>query len=391
MKVYLDNNATTYLIPEVKKSIRDILNNSLANPSSVHSDGAAARELLEAARWDTAALIGTIPEQVFFTSGATESNNQILQGICRVENTRKKIVTTTVEHSSILNTCAALEQMGHEVVYIPVNSQGQIDLDDFYAAVKGGATLASVQWVNNETGILQPIRELGEICRREDVLFHTDAAQAVGKFNIDVENLPIDFLSLTGHKIHAPKGIGAIYCRQRTLLPSFIFGGPQEQGQRAGTENLLGIVGLGTACRVRMRVLSEFVEQTSALVKRFEDQVLSTIADMLIIGERSERVCNTTNLMFCRTDGQALVAQLDSAGISCSQSSACTSSRPEPSYVLRAMGFSEQEAYDCVRFSFSSSNQPSEVDYVVSTITDISVRLRSVSDGVLTVREEVTV
>jgi cysteine desulfurase len=250
-------------------------------------------------------------------------------------------------------------------------------LSEVEAAITPNTTLVSIQWVNNETGVIQPVKAISEICHKQDVQFHTDAAQAVGKINIDLSALPVDFLSLSGHKFHGPQGVGALYTRNRKLLSSIIRGGPQEGGLRAGTENLPGIAGIGKAAELRHERLNQVLEKLRALRDRFEKQVVETVPETEVTGDSNNRICNTTNILFRGVDGQALVARLDMEGIRCSQSSACTNQRPEPSYVLRAMGLSEEEAYSSVRFSFSEQNSDEEIEYAVTAIEKICKQLRS--------------
>ena len=376
MGIYLDNNATTHLDARVRTAIQEAMAEPISNASSAHSAGNRSRRLIEQAREQVGQLIGALPERVFFTSGCTEGNNQVLMSAAQGRNPAR-IVTTAVEHSSILTTCEYLESLGHIVVYLPVDANGRVDLDDLSQALEQPTDIVSVQWTNNETGVIMPIEEIAAMCRPAGVPFHADAAQAVGKLPMHVADLPIDFLTLSGHKLHAPPGIGAVYCAEEARLSPLLHGGPQEDAQRPGTENILGIIGLGSAAGIRANGLREHIQYMSQLRGEFETAVLAQIPDTAVNGDRSNRVCNTTNLRFAGTNGEALVAQLNSHDIYCSQSSACTNSRPEPSYVLRAMGLSEDEAYDSIRFSFSTLNTRADVSETIAVLGHCCSKLRA--------------
>jgi cysteine desulfurase len=314
---------------------------------------------------------------MIFTSGATESNNMILSSVLYNRVKSPRLITTQVEHPSIITSCEFLAGLGIEVVYLPVDRSGQISLLDFEASLTPNAALVSVQWANGETGVIQPIEKIGEICREHGVLFHTDAAQAVGKVEINASELPIDFLSFSGHTFHGPQGTGAIYARDKRQLHPMFLGGPQEYGLRAGTENVPGIVGLGKAAEIRRERLESVQTQLCELRDLFETSILEIIPDTEVNGDRENRICNSTNLMLREIEGQALVVQLDQVDIRCSQSSACANQRPEPSYVLRAMGLSEEEASSSVSFSFSELDTLQEVEIAVRTITKLCRRLRA--------------
>ena len=375
-EIYLDNNATTEPLPEVREAMLEVLGAGFGNPSSTHSAGDRTRVDLLQAREVLAELIGSDSSQLFFTSSGTESNNTVFASVLRRGKNTSRLVTTHVEHSSILKMCEHLNTHGVQVVYLPVDRAGHLAIADIEAAVTRDTDLASVQWVNNETGVIQPVELIGRICHDRGVLFHTDAAQAVGKLDIDVEALPIDFLSLTAHKFHGPQGIGALYARDRQWLHPMFYGGPQEDGLRPGTENVPGIVGMGKAAALRREQFAQIQEKLGELRDRFETLVLGMMPKTEVNGDRDNRVCNTTNLLFRDVDGQALVAQLDQVGIRCSQSSACTNQRPEPSYVLQAMGLTEAEAYASVRFSVSEQNTFEEVEYAARKIAGICEKLR---------------
>ena len=375
LEIYFDNNATTQPLLEVREAMLEVLGSGFGNPSSAHSTGDRAREHLLSAREAVAALLGVESSRIIFTSGGTESNNLVFANVMNNSSSRLRVVTTEVEHSSILKYCEFLEEHGAEIVYLPVDRDGRLSLSEVEAAITPNTALVSIQWVNNETGVIQPVKTISDICQKHGVLFHSDAAQAVGKVNIDLSALPVDFLSLSGHKFHGPQGVGALYTSNRKLLSSIIRGGPQEGGLRAGTENLPGIVGIGKAAELRHERLNQFLDKLGALRDQFEQQVFEKVPGAEINGDRENRVCNTTNILFRGVDGQALVARLDMEGIRCSQSSACTNQRPEPSYVLRAMGLSEEEAYSSVRFSFSGQNSDEEIEYAVTAIEKICKQL----------------
>ena len=380
-EIYLDNNATTPTLPQVREAMMEALEVGYGNASSAHSAGDRSRKILRDAREKVAGVIGAIPELVCFTSGGTEANNLALLSVLSAPGCQR-VVTTTIEHSSVLKTCEFLEASGAEVVYLKPNPEGLIDPNQVFNALRESPTaLVSVQWVNNETGVIQQVDTIAEICRDRSTIFHTDAAQAVGKIPIEVEDLPIDLLSMTAHKLHGPQGVGALYIRDRRFIRQIIHGGPQESNLRAGTENLVGIVGFGAAAEHRTRGMERALRKMSRLRDSFENGLFKSVADVVINGDPDSRVCNSSNLRFPGADGQALVAQLDAGGIRCSQSSACTNQRPEPSYVLREMGLSEKEAYESVRFSFSELNSDVEVEKAVHDIAENVAKLRGFATG----------
>lgn len=375
-EIYLDNNATTRPLSAVVDAMLEALGPSFGNPSSAHSAGDRARSLLEKARESVAQLMDAPADRVIFTSGGTEANNTVLGSVVGLPIERRRIVTSTVEHSSVLSTCEHLERTGIEVVRLGVDAAGLVSLGDVERALKRPTGLVSIQWVNNETGVIQPVESIGRLCAAAGVLFHTDAAQAAGKLPIDVESFPVDFLTLTAHKIHGPQGVGALYCRERRSLVRTLWGGGQEAGVRAGTENLAGIAGLAKAAELRKANLNVARQHLAQLRDSFERAVLDALPDVRVNGDATRRVCNSTNLLFSGADGQALVARLDSAGVRCSQSSACTNMRPEPSYVLRAMGLSSRDAYASVRFSFAETNTADEVRRAITEVVSAVRALR---------------
>ncbi len=383
-EIYLDNNATTRPLPEVREAMLAILGDDFGNPSSAHSSGERARTRLLAAREALAGLLNVSSESMVFTGTGTEANNVVLRSFFTPGTPGQRLVTTPIEHSSIIKTADWLEQQNVQVDYLPVDAEGRVDPQTVTNFLSQPADLVSIQWVNNETGVIQPVEEIAGICSRAAVPFHTDAAQAVGKIPIDLEDSEIAFLTLTAHKFNGPQGIGAIYMKETRSLKPIVFGGPQEHGLRAGTENLPGIVGLGVAARLRHEGLEESLDHLSHLRRHFEARVLDKVPAVLVNGGRAERAVNTSNLLFLGLDGQALVARLDEAGIRCSQSSACTNQRPEPSYVLRKMGLSESDAYSSVRFSFAVDNTLEEVNIAAAAVVRLCELLRPLSTTSMT-------
>lgn len=373
--IFLDNNATTQPTPEVQKAMLFAMNEGFGNPSSSHRGGESARRIITRARDQIADLIGSLPSQVYFTSGATESNNWIINSFLET-NPESAVVTTEVEHSSIKELVESCPRVNANRVRLPISNEGLIQIDLLVEICEAKKGILTVHWVNNETGVVQPIEEIAEVCKAYDFVLHVDGSQAVGKLPIDLTRLDIDFLTFTAHKFHGPQGVGALFSRMPNQLGQLFFGGGQESGLRPGTENLPGIAGFGKAAELRYMALDAVTKKLSQMRDRFEQQILNSIPKTFVNGSTIYRVCNTTNLRFEGVDGQALVAQLDAAGIQCSQSSACTAQIPEPSYVLRAMGLSEKEAYSCVRFSFSELNTFEEIDKAVQVLTERVKTLR---------------
>ncbi len=371
-KVYLDNNSTTAALPEVWEAIRLTAEAGASNASSAQSSGDLSRKVLREVRSAVAELAGCSPENLFFTSSGTEANNWVLRAAAKVAGSRRcRIITSRIEHSSVLKTCEALEEEGVAVEYLPVNGTGVVSVIALEEMLENAATLVSVQWANNETGVIQPVSDIAETCHRHGVLCHTDAAQSIGKLRVDLSAVPVDFLSLSAHKWHGPSGVGAVYARNPQLLRPFLFGGDQERGLRPGTENILGLAGTGRAARIRAASFSDDCDHMRELRDEFERLLAKEIPGVQINGICAERVCNTSNVRFVGVDGQAMLAQLDSRGVYCSQGSACESMRPEPSHVLRAMGLNEREAYSSIRFSFSPLNTISETRHAVSEIVEV--------------------
>lgn len=379
-EIYVDNNATTIPLPEVCEAVLESMGANFGNPSSVHEAGERGRAQLRNARAALAQLVGASPENLIFTAGGTESNNLVLLQLLH-SSTPPRLVTTAVEHSSILKTAQYLQTRGVDVVFLSVDSSGLIHLDELEEALQTPASLVSVQWVNNETGVIQPVQQIAESCRKRGTLFHTDAAQALGKVPLDLSQLEADFVTLTAHKIHGPQGVGALFARNKKHLQPLLHGGEQESGLRAGTENLPGIAGMGKAAEIRFQRLNDVITRLEHLRDKFESHITEQLPSVVVNGGDTARVCNTSNLQFTGLDGQALVARLDQDGIRCSQSSACTNQRPEPSYVLKAMGLSESEAYASVRFGFSERNTLEEIQFLVERLTEHCQNLHAFSRG----------
>ncbi len=371
--IYLDNNATTALLEDVRLKIKEVLEIGPSNPASAHHAGDIARNLICSAREEVASLIGCYHDDILFASGGTEVNNWILELFSSGESV--EIVTTPIEHESIRQKCEYLKVKGVKIIEIPVDYNGVVLFDKATRMIKPYTSLVSIQWVNNETGVIQPIEELGAFCRSLGVPFHTDAAQAIGKIPIGISSLPVDYLTITGHKFHAPKGIGALYKHPDAKLHPMLGGGTQESGLRPGTENLIGIVGFGKAAEIRNKTLIETQQFLSNLRNTFEQKLLNKCNGLIINSQMSSRVCNTSNILFPDVDGQALMAQLNSQDIYCSQGSACTAQIPEPSHVLLAMGLSSDEAFSSIRFSFSELNTINEIEFAAEAIADTYLKL----------------
>jgi cysteine desulfurase len=375
--IYLDNNATTRLLPSVQDAIAWAMAANWGNPSSPHFAGDKARRAIEQSREQVAAMIHAEPSRIVFTSGATEANNAVIQGVVASVSAGgvPHIVACVTEHSSIIGPLEVAAQRGTRVTLLPVDETGGLSLTALSDIVATRPHLVTVQMANSETGRIHRVKEIASLCRSKGVLFHTDASQSVGKMAIDVTDLDVDLLTLTAHKIHGPSGSGALFARSRSRLPVFMHGGQQENGFRGGTPNVLGIVGFGAAAVERVSRLTNVIGNMVALRDRFENAVRTGFPDAVVNAGDSLRLPNTSNICFRGIDGQALVARLEQRGLYCSQTTACTSRRPEPSYVLRAMGLSEADAYSSVRFSFGELNSDGDAiaaaDIVCSEVTQL--------------------
>lgn len=376
-RVYLDNNATTPVLPEVFEAMKPFYLERFGNASSIHHYGQHARAAVEKARAAVAALMRCRPAEVVFTSGGTEGDNA---GIFGLVSKGDHVITSTIEHSAVLNTCKRLEQMGCEVTFVGVNGRGEIDPEDIRKALRPNTRLISVMMANNETGVLQPVEEIGRIAREADVFFHTDAVQAAGKVPIDMEKIGCDVLSISGHKIHAPQGTGAMYIRKGTLIQPLIYGGSHERQRRAGTENLPGIVGLGKAAELATDWLSSNgPAEMSAMRDHLQQSILSAVEAAGVNGAGAARVPNTTNLWFDYIEGEALVIALDLKGLAVSSGAACSSGAIEPSHVLLAMALPHDRARASVRISLGKQTTQEDVDFAISVIPETVGRLREIS------------
>lgn len=379
-EIYLDNNATTKPLDEVAEAMAAAMNQDYGNPSSPHGRGAIARQALQEARGHVASLVGCPENGVIFTSGGTEANNLVLQSLCKPRHD-SRLITCSTEHSSVLKTAQWLKEQDVEVEVLDVDDMGFVNLNSLRKALERPASLVSIQWSNSETGTIQPILKVGQLCKEHLVPFHADAAQAVGRMEIDLAKLPIAYLTFTAHKLHGPQGVGAVATLDRSHLQPMFQGGDQESGIRPGTENLAGIVGFGKAALLRQQSLSDNIVKLRNLRNTFEEIVLAGLKQDLVNGARKdrERAVNTTNIRFPEVDGMAMVAQLNQAGICCSLTSACVSSRPEPSHVLLAMGLSEESAYSSIRFSFSILNNEDEAKQAAHKVTETYWRLHDLN------------
>ena len=369
--IYLDNNATTFLIPAVRDRIGSLITAPLGNPSSPHRLGGEARALIEKARDQVAAALGARSECVLFVASGSEANAMALTAAQTLGGDRDEIIVSAVEHSSVAANAALLGRRGYAVREAPVEASGRIDLDRLTAMVNDRTALVSVQSVNNETGVVQPVEEVAEISHRAGALYHCDAAQALGKIPIAVDGRHApDLLSVTAHKINGPTGCGALYARDPSLLQPLVGGGDQEQGLRGGTENLIGAVGFGAAAAERMRDMTAVTDLLTTCRDTFEQAVLAAEPEVTVNGDRRYRVGNTSNLRFPDIDGIMLIAALDDRDLYCSQSSACTTARPTPSHVLTAMRLSEADAYASLRFSFGVLNTVEEAERAAQCVID---------------------
>jgi cysteine desulfurase len=376
-RIYLDNNATTRLHPEVLEEMLPYLGGHYGNPSSIHWFGQEARRGMDRARERVANLIGASADEIVFTSGGTEADNHALLGIADAAGRPGgRIITTAVEHQAVLNSCRYLEKKGFVVTYLPVDGQGRLDVGTLADSIADDVILISVMLANNEVGTVQPVQEAAALAKSRGILFHTDAVQAVGRIPIDVRQLGIDLLSLSGHKFNGPKGCGALFVRSGITGPVLIHGGHHERGKRAGTENVAGIVGMGAACRLAGMRIKETNLIAGRLRDRLEEGVLKRVAGIKVNGCPEHRLPNTLNVSFDGVDGQLLAMNLDLAGIAVSTGSACQAGMSEPSYVLSAMGCSTAQATNCLRFSLGADNTEEEVDSVLETLPELVGGLR---------------
>ena len=377
--IYLDNNATTRVAPEVFESMIPFFTEKYGNASSMHTFGGQVGKDISKAREKVAALFGASPEEIVFTSCGTESDSTAILSALNAQPEKRHIITTRVEHPAIIALCQHLETRGYEVTYLGVDEKGRLDLDELASSMRKDTAIVSIMYANNETGTIFPIDTIAEMAKERGILFHTDAVQAAGKLHIDVSSTPINFLSMSGHKLHAPKGIGVLYVRKGTRFIPFLRGGHQERGRRAGTENAPYIVGLGTACELAMQYREEENTRVPALRDKLEQGLLAAIPNAIVNGDREHRLPNTCNIAFESVEGEAILLLLDQFGICASSGSACTSGSLEPSHVLRAMGVPFTYAHGSIRFSLSRYTSEAEIDYVVKKLPAIIERLRAIS------------
>ena len=378
--VYLDNNATTQVAPEVVEAMKPYFGELYGNPSSAHFFGGQIKKRLDEARERLASFLGAIPNDIIFTSCGTESDNTALRAALASQPDKRHIVTTRVEHPAILNLCQHLEaHEGVRVTYLGVDRQGCLDLDQLDEAISDDTAIVSIMWANNETGVVFPIPEIAERVRAKGVIFHTDAVQAMGKIEIDLEKTPVDMLSLSGHKLHAPKGIGVLYVRKRTNFAPFMLGGHQERGRRAGTENVPYIIGLGAAAELARKHLAEENSRVKDLRDKLEGGLMESIPRCLINGGQADRLPNTLSISFEYVEGEGILLKMSDIGIAASSGSACTSGSLDPSHVLRAMGVPFTAAHGTVRFSLSIYTTAEEIDYVLDHMPKIIQSLRDIS------------
>lgn len=377
--IYLDNNATTKIAPEVFVEMTPYLTDLYGNPSSMHTFGGSLHNKIEEARERVAALIGAEPDEIIFTSCGTESDNTALMSAVESYPQKRHIITTRVEHPAVFNFAKHLVRKGFRITFLPVDSLGRFDMDAFSKALDDDLAVVSVMYANNESGVIFPIEEIGKSLRERKIIFHTDAVQAVGKLPIDVKKLPVDMLSLSGHKLHAPKGVGSLYVRRGTRFYPYLIGGHQENGRRAGTENIASIIGLGKACEVAAKNIKKEAAYLSSLRDKLERRLIELCPDARVNGDKENRLPNTTNMSFEYVEGEAILLRLNEYGICASSGSACTSGSLEPSHVLRAMGVPFTAIHGSIRFSLSRYNTEGEIDKVIEIMPKIIKELRELS------------
>jgi len=378
--IYVDNNATTMVAPEVLDAMMPYFSEFYGNPSSMHSFGGDVASKINAARENVARLIGAAPDEIVFTSCGTESDGTAIRAAIESYPAKKHIVTSRVEHPAIKNLFETLSKKGYRTSFVPVDSKGKLDLDYLYDSLSEDTAVVSLMWGNNETGVIFPVEEISREIKGRGILFHTDAVQAAGKIPIDVNQTGVDMLSLSGHKFHAPKGIGALYIRKGTKFSPFMIGGHQEKGRRGGTENTASIIGLGKAAQLAAAHLQENgYDRVSRLRDKLERTLLENVPNAIINGDPANRLPNTTSIAFEYVEGEAILLMMNEHGICASSGSACTSGSLEPSHVLRAMGVPFTAAHGSIRFSLSRYNTEDEIDVILEKLPPIIKRLRELS------------
>mgnify|MGYP001662475581 FL=1 len=379
-KVYLDNAATTALSPAVLEQMMPYLTTIYGNPSSPHSFGQEARKGVEHARDQVAKALNALPEEIIFTGCGTESDNTVLFGVAeRYAKKGNHIITTNVEHHAILHTCEALEKRGVKVTYLPVDENGMVTAEQVEKAITDQTILVSIMFANNEVGTIMPVAEIGKVCREHGVLFHTDAVQAVGHVPVDVKAMNIDMLSLSAHKFHGPKGVGALYVKKGIRLPAYVMGGAQERNRRAGTENVAGIVGLGAAIEIAVQQLPESAARMTKLRDKLIAGIAERIPEVKLNGHPTLRLPNNVNYSIKYIEGESILLMLDMNGIAASSGSACTSGSLDPSHVLLALGLTHEVAHGSVRLTLSDETTEEDIDYVLEILPKVAERLRAMS------------
>ncbi|HEX5131515.1 MAG TPA: IscS subfamily cysteine desulfurase [Candidatus Krumholzibacteria bacterium] len=374
--IYLDNNATTPVLPAVFEAMRPYLTEHYGNPSSPHHLGDRPASAVRDARANVAALVGCTDTEIVFTSCGTESNNMAIRGVLEMNRDKRHLITTAVEHSAVLNPCKRYASLGYDVTYLAVDRAGRLDLDELRDALRDDTALVAVMVANNETGVVFPIDQIAKIVHARGVPLHVDAVQGVGKIAIDLRSLGADFLAMSGHKLHGPKGVGALFIRKGTRWAPVFLGGSQERGRRPGTENVAGIVAFGAACAYAAGNVARYQKDVLALRDRFEKEILARVPDSFVNGIASERLPHTSNVGFHGIDANAMLVLLDEVGICVSAGSACKSGAGLPSHVLGAMGLSPEEASSCLRFSLSTLTTPEDVDACIEHVPAIVERMR---------------
>jgi cysteine desulfurase len=377
--IYLDNNATTQVAPEVLEAMLPYFHDLYGNPSSAHTFGGQVGRKIRKAREQVAALLGASPEEILLTSCGTESDNTAIRSALATDPQKRHIVTSRVEHPAIKSLCSHLSNQGYRITEIPVDGQGQLDMDRYEESLTPDTAIVSLMWANNETGVLFPVEKAADMAKEKSILFHTDAVQITGKMPIDMKNNQIDMLALSGHKLHAPKGVGALYVRKGTKFSPFLIGGHQENGRRGGTENTTHIIGLGKACELAASHMEEEASRVAGLRDKLENRILEQVPNSRVNGGGQPRTPNTTNISFEFVEGESILLLLDEFDICASSGSACTSGSLQPSHVLRAMGVPFTMAHGSIRFSLSVYNTEEEIDFVIEKIPEIIARLRALS------------
>jgi cysteine desulfurase len=378
--IYMDHSATSPVDPEVFKAMEPYFVNSYGNASTLYSLGREARKAMEDGRMKVASLIGADPTEVIFTSGGTESDNIAIKGTAyKLRKKGNHIITSNIEHPAVDETCKYLEKNGFEVTYLPAGEEGIVKVEDLEKAITDKTILITIMHANNEIGTVQPIKEIGEVARKYKIYFHTDAVQSVGKIPVNVDDLNVDMLSLSSHKLYGPKGIGALYVKKGVRLEPIIHGGGHEKGLRPGTENVAGIVGIGKACEIAEENMDENINKISSIRDKIIEKVLSEVEQSYLNGHPTKRLPNNINFRFTGIEGESLVLHLDAKGIAASTGSACSSKKLEPSHVLMALGLKEVDAHGSLRLTLGKENKDEEIDYVVESIKDTVSTLRKLS------------